>query len=130
MAACGDRFGQISGPFPPAVTSRPLLSALTAAVECDPGLSCGVKSARRKEHDAAWSGGRAVGHTVLDAHARLARALAHLATAIQKGIRVLISLWASLMFGRVPKNAASTLLYYRGPGAATAWRAWRRRAWR
>ena len=37
---------------PPAVTSRPLLSALTAAIECDPGLGCGVKSARRKEHDA------------------------------------------------------------------------------
>ena len=33
--------------FPPAVTSRPLLSALTAAIECDPGLACGVKSARR-----------------------------------------------------------------------------------
>ena len=44
---CGDRFGQISGPFPPAVTSRPLLSALTAAIECDPGRSCGGKSARR-----------------------------------------------------------------------------------
>ena len=50
--ACGDRFGRISGPFPPAVTSRPLLSALTTAMECDLGLSCGVKSARRKDHEA------------------------------------------------------------------------------
>ena len=59
-AACErDRFlGRISGPFPPAVTSRPLLSGLTAAIGCDPGLSCGVKSARRADQDAVccWTG--------------------------------------------------------------------------
>ena len=31
------------------------------------------------------------------------------ATAIQTGTRVLISLWDSLMFGRVPKNGAGVL---------------------
>ena len=31
--------------------------------------------------------------------------------AIQKGTRVLISLWDSLMFGRVPKNAAPVFGY-------------------
>ena len=30
---------------------------------------------------------------------------------IQKGTRVLVSLWDSLMFGRVPKNAAGFLGY-------------------
>ena len=46
------RFGRISGPFPPAVTSRSLLSALTAAIGCDPGLSCGAKRARHADQDA------------------------------------------------------------------------------
>ena len=44
--------GGYQAPFPPVVTSRPLLSALAAAIECDPGLSCGVKSARRIEQAA------------------------------------------------------------------------------
>ena len=31
-----------SGAFPPAVAARLLLSGLAAAIECDPGLSCGI----------------------------------------------------------------------------------------
>ena len=51
--------GRISAPFPPAVAHRLLLSDLTAAIACDPGLSCGVKSARCKERDADFAAGRA-----------------------------------------------------------------------
>ena len=51
--------GQISAPFPPAAAHRLLLSDLTAAIACDPGLSCGVKSARCKERDADFAAGRA-----------------------------------------------------------------------
>ena len=69
-------------PFPPAASHRLLFLKFSYRSDrVTPVLTCGIKSARRTERGADFA---------VDA------------TAIQKSTRVLISLWDSLMFGRVP----------------------------
>ena len=54
-------------------------------------------------------------HTCHSSRSRLSRSFSQYLVAIQKGTRVLISLWDSLMFGRVP----GTRIYYLGSRRAS-----------